>query len=125
MMLQIARVFQRQPATSGQEPHSAAAAAGEAPAAGTREPGYIATLKDNYGFITCVSAFYWKDVSFHELADMFRCSLRPSNGPLLLLGQPQAPFHSQAVGIPRRSIQADHHAGLTERNPAAASSFRH
>ena len=39
-----------------QEPQgSAPAAVGEAPAAGTREPGYIATLKDNYGFITCAS----------------------------------------------------------------------
>ncbi len=53
MLLQIARVSQHQAAKSAQEPHSSAAAVGEAPAAGTREPGYIATLKDNYGFITC------------------------------------------------------------------------
>ena len=54
--VQITRVSQRQAAKPAPEPQGSATPPGEAPAIGTREPGYIATLKDNYGFITCASA---------------------------------------------------------------------
>ena len=51
---QITRFSQHQPAKPAQEQPTAAA--GDVPQPGAREPGYVATLKDNYGFITCVSA---------------------------------------------------------------------
>ena len=54
--VQITRVSQHQTAKAAQEPQLAVAAAAEVHMPGTREPGYIATLKDNYGFITCASA---------------------------------------------------------------------
>ena len=90
MLPQIARVSQHQAAKAAQEPQSSGTAPGEAPAVGTREPGYIATLKDNYGFITCAPAFVAAHVGRWLCQGRYAALPLRLPGPCAICTQPNA-----------------------------------